>query len=47
MPYIHFKMDTIEKVLQLVKKGAFMAKIDLKDAYYSVKIKNEHQKVCF
>jgi len=31
-------------VLQLVKKGAFMAKIDLKDAYCSVKIKNEHQK---
>ena len=44
MPYIHFKMDTVEKVLQLVKKGAFMAKIDLKDAYYSVKIKDEHQK---
>lgn len=44
MPYIHFKMDTIEKILKLVRKGAYMAKIDLKDAYYSVKIDEKHQK---
>ena len=45
MPYIHFKMDTAEKVLRLIKKDCFMTKIDLKDAYYSVKIKEEHQKL--
>jgi len=44
MPYIHFKMDTAQKFLKLVTKGCFMSKIDLKDAYYSIKIKNEHQK---
>uniref|UniRef100_A0A7M5XJK9 Reverse transcriptase domain-containing protein n=1 Tax=Clytia hemisphaerica TaxID=252671 RepID=A0A7M5XJK9_9CNID len=44
MPYIHFKMDTIEKFLRLIKKDMYMSKIDLKDAYYSVKINDEHQK---
>jgi len=42
MPYIHFKMDTAEKVIRLIKKDCYMAK---KDAYYSVKIKEEHQKL--
>ena len=44
LPYVHFKINTVESVLKLIKKGCFMAKVDLKDAYYSVKIKQEHQK---
>jgi len=44
MPYVHFKMDTIEKVLKLVVKNCYFAKIDIKDAYYSVKIAKEFQK---
>lgn len=44
MPYVHFKMQTIEAVLNLVTKNCFMAKIDLKDAYYSIKIGSEFQK---
>jgi len=44
MPYIHFKMDTIDKFLKLIRRDMFMAKVDLKDAYYSVKINKNHQK---
>ena len=42
--YIHFKMDTLESILCLITPGAYMAKIDIKDAYYSVGIKTEDQK---
>ena len=44
MPYIHFKMDTIDKFLNLIRKDMFMSKIDLKDAYYSVQINKKHQR---
>ena len=40
----HFKMDGIRDVLSLVTRGCFMAKIDLKDAYYSVKVHPTYQK---
>jgi len=43
-PHIHFKIDTVESVLLLVTKDCFMAKIDIKDAYYSVKIHSDYQK---
>ena len=42
--YIHFKMDTLESILCLITPGAYMAKIDIKDAYYSVGIKEDDQK---
>ena len=29
--YIHFKMDTLASILTLVRPGAFMAKVDIKD----------------
>ena len=38
---IHFKMETLKSVVTLVKKDCYFAKIDLKDAYYSVLV---HQK---
>jgi len=44
MPYIHFKMDTISIVLELITKDCFMAKVDIKDAYYSVPICEHNQK---
>ena len=44
MPYIHFKMDTINSVLKLVTKNCYMAKIDIKDAYYSVPIHEDDKK---
>jgi len=44
MPYVHFKMDTVEKVLKLVVKNCYFAKIDIKDAYYSVRIAKKSEK---
>ena len=42
--YRHFKMDTFETAIKLVTPNCFMASIDLKDAYYTVHIAEEHQK---
>ena len=42
--YYHFKMDTFETALKLIKKNNFMASVDLRHAYYSVPIAIEHQK---
>ena len=44
IPYHHFKMDTFEKALTLVKKNMFFCSVDLRHAYYSVPIAEEHQK---
>ena len=43
--YVHFKMETLTSVLRLVRPGSYMAKIDIKDAYYSVPIKTEDQRL--
>ena len=32
--YHHFKMDTLEATISMMKPGCFMASVDLKDAYY-------------
>ena len=40
----HFKMDSIHTALTLVTDGCWMASLDLKDAYYSVKIHDDYQK---
>ncbi len=42
---IHFKMDTLKTAIQLVKKGCFFGSVDLKDAYYSVPVAPESQKL--
>ena len=44
MPCIHFKVETIKSVLNLVTPNCYMKKIDIKDAYYSISILPEHQK---
>ena len=44
MEKLHFKMETIYTVINLITPNCFMASVDLKDAYYSVKIREEHQK---
>ena len=38
IPYEHFKMDNYLSALELVTQECWMASLDLKDAYYSVKI---------
>ena len=42
--YKHFKMDTLETILNLVDKGSFMTTIDIKNAYYAVNIHYDFQK---
>ena len=37
-------MESLQNVLYMVKPGAWMASVDLKDAYYSVLINQEYQK---
>ena len=39
----HFKMESIHTVLNLVTPNCWMASLDFKDAYYSVKIHPEFQ----
>ena len=41
---LHFKMDTLEAAISMMKPGCFMASVDLKDAYYTVPIHPSHQK---
>ncbi|VDI39259.1 Hypothetical predicted protein [Mytilus galloprovincialis] len=40
----HFKMDTISKVLNLVKQGDWAISLDLKDAYFHIKVFKNHRK---
>ena len=42
--YHHFKMESINTILNLITKDCFMASINLKDAYYSVKISETFQR---
>ena len=42
--YLHFKMDNIKVVLANVTKNCYMASLDLKSAYHSVKISDDYQK---
>ena len=42
--YQHFKMDTINTILKLVRKECFMCSVDMKDSYYSVPIQEDYKK---
>jgi hypothetical protein len=42
--YEHFKMENLETARFLLRKGDWMAKLDLKDAYLSVPVHPTHQK---
>jgi hypothetical protein len=42
--YKHFKMESLNSVLDLMTPGCFMASADIKDAYYTVPVAQEHQK---
>lgn len=42
--YEHTKMESLNSVRFLVRKGDFMVKVDLKDAYFVVPVKNSHCK---
>ena len=42
--YHHFKLDSLQTAVQQVHPGCFMSTLDLKDAYYSIPMAEEHQK---
>ena len=44
MNYEHFKMENLESARFLFRKGDWMAKLDLKDAYLTVLVHPSHQK---
>ena len=41
---VHFKMDSLRDVCDLIRQGEFMFKIDLKDAYLHIKFCQPHWK---
>lgn len=43
--YCHFKMDTLEQVIPLITENTFMASIDLRNAYHSIPMHREDQKL--
>ena len=38
----HFKMDSIKDIISMVHRGAWMASVDLKDAFFSISINEKH-----
>uniref|UniRef100_A0A7M6DR42 Reverse transcriptase domain-containing protein n=1 Tax=Clytia hemisphaerica TaxID=252671 RepID=A0A7M6DR42_9CNID len=44
VPYLHFKMETLGLLRELLVKGDFMVKLDLRDAYFSVPLHNLSRK---
>ena len=42
--YEHFKMEGLDLVKFIIRKGDWMAKVDLKDAYFTVPVAAEHKK---
>ena len=42
--YVHFKMESLKNVKQLICHGVWMGSIDLKDAYCSVRVNESFQK---
>ncbi|MCG7869237.1 MAG: hypothetical protein JAY74_23055 [Candidatus Thiodiazotropha taylori] len=42
--YQHFKLEGIQALKSLIKKGDFMVKLDLSDAYFGVPILKSHRK---
>ena len=41
--YKHFKMENFEQAIRLINKDFYMASVDFRHAYYSVKIADEQQ----
>ena len=46
IPYIHFKMEGPFFLKEILLKGDYMCKIDLKDAYFSVLLNRKSPKIC-
>ena len=44
IPYQHFKMERLNLLQNMLQKGDYMCKLDLKDAYFCVPLKKESRK---
>ena len=42
--HIHFKMDTLESVLQMIRPGCFMVSLDLESSFYALNVHPDHRK---
>ena len=42
--YRHFKMESFNLVIDIVRSNKYMASIDFKDVFYSIPIHTEHEK---
>lgn len=42
--YVHFKMESLQSAMRLMKKHAYMVSIDLRDAYYAINVSPEFRK---
>lgn len=42
---LHFKMNSLQTALDMIRPQCYMASVDLRDAYYSVKIHEQDQKL--
>lgn len=42
--YEHFKMENLNSATEMMKKGCYMASVDLRHAYYSVSVAHEFRK---
>ena len=41
--YKHFKMDSLHTILRLMKKGCYIASLDIKDTYYIIPVDETYQ----
>ena len=42
--HIHFKMDTLDSVIQMIRPGSFMVTIDLESSFYSLNVHPDYRK---
>ena len=42
--YVHFKMENINSLLDLLQPRDFIATVDLKDAYFTVPVHDDYSK---
>ena len=48
IPYTHFKMENFGQAIRLINAGDYLASVDLRHAYYSVKVADEQRRfLCF
>ena len=43
--YEHFEMETLQSVLNIIRSNCWMATMDLKDAFHTMPIHSDHQKL--